>query len=188
MQTVTLLLDKELPDFTERKIEGNLRYLGRIVSLEDDVVELPDGRISAREVVRHPGAAVVLPVLDNNRIVMVWQYRYPIGAHSLELPAGKIDKGEEPAETARRELIEETGYEAEDWEPAFTMHSSVGFCDERLVLFIARGLKAKGREPVEGEFVHTVEVDIENAINMIKDGKITDSKTIAGLLWVRGNS
>ena len=177
----------ELPDFTEERLEGDVRYLGRLITVEDDMVKLPDGKIAAREVVRHPGAVVILPVLEGGEIVMVWQYRYPIGAHSLELPAGKREKGEAEAETARRELLEETGYEAASLERTLTMHSSVGFSDEKLDLFVATGLSHKGREMVEGEFIHVCPIRIDDALARISEGRVTDSKTVAGLLWAKLN-
>ncbi len=176
---------ERLPDFTERKIEGSSIYEGRIISVYSDKVRLPDGNIAQREVVRHPGAVVILPMLDSGRILMVWQYRYPIGTHSLELPAGKREKGEQPESTARRELLEETGYKAEQMERAFVMHSSVGFCDEELDLFVATGLSQVGREVEEGEFVHTCELDVEEGIALVREGRISDSKTMVGLMWAR---
>jgi len=176
---------EDLPDFTEKKLEGDMRYLGRIISVEDDVVELPDGKMSAREVVRHPGAAVILPVLDGGEIVMVWQYRYPIGRHSLEFPAGKLEKGEKSVATAGRELLEETGYVAGSLEKVMTLHSSVGFCDEELDVFLATNLRHEGSEGVDGEFVHVVKLAVEEALAAVEEGSITDSKTMASIFWLR---
>jgi len=181
------LRDEDLPDFTEKRLEGQTRYLGRIISVEDDLVELPDGKMSAREVVRHPGAVVILPVLDSGEVVMVWQYRYPIGRHSMEFPAGKLEKGEKSDATARRELLEETGYVAGSLAKAMTLHSSVGFCDEELDVFLATDLRHEGSEGIDGEFVHVVVLTLEEGIAAMREGSITDSKTVASLFWLREN-
>lgn len=171
------------PDFTERRIGREEVFNGGIIRVSVDEVSLPDGSRAKREVARHPGAAVILPLTDDEQVVLAWQFRYPLGRHLLELPAGKLEKGEEPRLTAERELLEETGYRAREWTTLFTMETSPGFCDERAFVYAARGLVYEGHPGEEGEFVSVESMPLSRALEMIQEGDITDAKTIAGLLY-----
>lgn len=148
-------------------------------------MRLPDGREASREVVLHPGAVAILPLLADGRVLLVRQYRHPIGRELLEIPAGKLDvPGESPQECAARELREETGYEAAEWKELFTFYTSPGFTNEAITLFRASGLKEVG-SPASGE-IAGIEIVAGGAIPaMIGAGEITDGKTILALLVER---
>lgn len=177
----------ELPDLTERRIDGARTYEGRIVSVDLDEVRLPDGRTARRESVRHPGAVVVVPVAEEGDLLLVWQYRYPVGKHTLELPAGKIEPGEDPKDTAARELLEETGHKAGRIRHALGMFSTPGFSDERLELYVATGLDPVGHPGEEDEFVHVCRMGLDEAVAMADRGEVEDAKTLAGLFWAHRN-
>jgi ADP-ribose pyrophosphatase len=170
-------------DYTETRVSGHLAYDGLLLKLEEDTVRLPDGQLTRREWVRHPGAVVMIALLDADTIVLERQFRYPLQRHFLELPAGKIDPGEEPLATARRELREECGYEAADWRHFATLHPCIGYSDERMEFFVARGLTRVGRQLDDGEFLEVLPMRLGDAIARIAGGEITDIKTVAGLLW-----
>ncbi len=171
-------------DFTEDMIDSRHIYDGQLLEVREDTVRLPDGRPARREYVRHPGAAIIVPILDDGTILLERQYRYPLRQHFLELPAGKIDAGEDPAATARRELLEETGYEAEEWEHLFTTYPCVGYSNERLEFYLARRLRHVGHPGEDGEFLEIVAVPMDEALAMIASGEITEAKTILGVLWI----
>jgi ADP-ribose pyrophosphatase len=171
------------PDFTENQVSSKIVYRGRLLQVLEDEVRLPDGKPARREYVRHPGAAMMVPLLDAKTVVLVRQYRYPLGRHFLEIPAGKVDPGEDPLQTARRELKEECGYEAEQWQRLATIHPCIGYSNEAIELFLARNLTHVGHAPDDGEFLEVVPVALAEALEWIRDGKITDQKTIIGLLW-----
>lgn len=170
-------------DFTETTLNSKTVYRGNLLHVLEDEVRLPDGRSARREYVRHPGAVMMLPFLDRDTVVLVRQYRYPLGRHFLEVPAGKIDHGEEPLATAQRELREECGYRAASWRHLTTLHPCIGYSDERIEFFIARDLTPAGRAPGEGEFLEVVTMPFEQALERVRSGAITDAKTVAGLLW-----
>ena len=174
------------PDFTERRITSEDIFSGGIIRVSVDTVSLPDGTSARREVARHPGAAVIVPLTDDEEVVLAWQFRYPLGRHLLELPAGKLEKGEEPQVTAARELLEETGYRAREWESLLEMETSPGFCDERAYVFVARGLVYEGHPGEAGEFVSVEKIPLTRALEMIFSGELTDAKTVAGLLYWSG--
>ena len=174
-------MNKKRPDFSERRISGEIVYKGRIISVYADKVSLPGGGEAARETARHPGAAVIVPLLDEKTVLLEWQFRYPLGRHLWELPAGKLDAGEEPRAAAARELLEETGYRARRWEHLLTAETSPGFCDERAHIYLARDLEYEGHPGEEGEFVEVEAVSLRRAEEMINNGEITDAKTIIGL-------
>ncbi|HHY40320.1 MAG TPA: NUDIX hydrolase, partial [Syntrophaceticus sp.] len=153
----------------EKGLEGRLKeklvssqeiFQGRIIKVQLDTVELPNGKIAKREVVKHPGAVVILPLTNEGEVVMVRQYRHATGEILLELPAGKRDGGEEPLECARRELEEETGYTAEQWQVICSFYTSPGFCDELLYLILAKGLVKGEACPDEGEFIDVVTIPL----------------------------
>lgn len=144
---------------------------------------LPDGREHAREVVRHPGAVVILPLLDDGRIVLVRNYRVAVDRTLVELPAGTLDPGEEPAATARRELAEETGYRAAEIEPLVSFYMSPGILDERLHAFVASGLTPGEMELDAGEQLEPFAVTWDEALKLLERGEIEDGKTIAALLY-----
>ena len=173
-----------LPDFTERRLRGETVFSGHIVRVECDVVCLPNGNEANRDVVRHPGAAAIAPMLDDRTILLEWQYRHPMGRHMWEIPAGKIDAGENALAAAKRELLEETGYRAADWTPMLTMASAIGFCDEELSIFVARGLQYEGHPGEADEFLHIEKTPLPQALKMLDDGVISDAKTIIALLWL----
>ena len=172
-------------DFTEIRVDGRLAYDGMLLKLHEDTVRLPDGKLSRREWVRHPGAVVMIPLLDEKTVILERQYRYPLQRHFLELPAGKMEPGEEPLATARRELKEECGYEAASWSHLATLHPCIGYSDERIELFVARELRGVGGQLDDGEFLEVVPMTVADALARVASGEITDVKTVAGLLWLK---
>ncbi len=169
----------------EVRVSGSTLYDGKIVRLDVDRVRLANGHEVVREVVRHPGAVVVVPVLDRGRMVLVRQYRYPVGEVLLELPAGKLDQDEDPLACAGRELAEETGYRARHWTALGSFYTTPGFTDEVLHAFVAEGLEA-GTDllPDQDEILSAVSLPIGDVLRMAQEGNLRDAKTLAGLfLW-----
>jgi ADP-ribose pyrophosphatase len=160
-------------------------YRGRLLHIKCDRVRLPDGSEATREYAVHPGAAMIIPILPDGKLLMERQYRYPIGEVMLEFPAGKLDPGEEALTTAQRELLEETGYRAAHWEWLAGVHPVISYSTERIEIFLATDL-AKERAQLEaGEFLETLALDFADAYARMKAGKITDGKTIIGLYQLR---
>ncbi|MDP2805955.1 MAG: NUDIX hydrolase [Gallionellaceae bacterium] len=168
----------------ETQIETELVYEGNFIQVHIDKVSLPDGSISSREYLKHPGAVAVIALLDNGNLIMERQFRYAPQQEFIELPAGKIDHGEDTLITAKRELLEETGYVASEWTHLSSAWPCIGYADERMEYYLARGLTHKGRQLDEGEFLEVFELSPAEAIEWIRLGKITDSKTIVGLFWM----
>lgn len=168
----------------ETQIDTALVYEGSFIQVHKDHARLQDGSISTREYIRHPGAVAILALLDNGNLIMERQYRYAPQQEFIEIPAGKIDPGEDPLRTAKRELLEETGYVAQDWIHLTTAWPCIGYADERMEYYLARGLSHQGSQLDEGEFLEVFELSLVDAINWIRQGKVTDSKTIVGLFWL----
>lgn len=171
-------------DLTETQIDTALVYEGSFIQVYKDHASMPDGSTRTREYIKHPGAVVILALRDNGNLVMERQFRYAPRQEFIELPAGKIDHGEEALLTAQRELLEETGYVAREWAHLATAYPCIGFSDERMEYFIARGLTHQARQLDEGEFLEVFELSPAEALDWIRLGKITDSKTIVGLFWL----
>ncbi|HPR39571.1 MAG TPA: NUDIX hydrolase [Oscillospiraceae bacterium] len=161
----------------EEKIASEKIFSGHILDLYVDQVRLPNGGEAVREVVRHKGAAAMLALDRDGGVYLVRQFRYPVGKALLELPAGKLEAGEEPLACAKRELLEECGLSAETWIPMGGVWSSPGFCDERLWLFAAKGLSVLGAHPDDDEFLDLVKIPLDEAIGMVLSGEIEDSKS-----------
>lgn len=170
-------------DFTEKRLKSRSVFRGRLLHVKKDEVLLPDGAAAVREYVSHPGAVVMIAFLTPQQILLERQFRYPLGRDFIELPAGKLEPDEDPLQCARRELLEETGYAAASWRHIATLHPCVGYSDERLEYFVARELTHHGSRPDDGEFLETLVLDLSQALAWVRDGRITDGKTVAGLLW-----
>lgn len=169
---------------TETFVSGEEVFSGSLLRVRRDVVRLPDGSEGVREYIRHPGAVLVLPLFDDGRVLLERQFRYPHARTFIELPAGKIDPGEAHLETAKRELLEETGYVASQWTRLGLIHTSIAYTDEAIELFLARGLEKREAKLEAGEFLELLTLPLTEAVAMVRDGRITDAKTVAGLLWV----
>lgn len=166
-------------------LKRDILYTGKVFDLIVDHVEYPSGTKGVREIAHHPGGAVVVPLFANGDVLMVRQLRYPLGKHILELPAGKLDKGEEPVHAAHRELEEETGWIAGSLRKLTSIYTTPGFCDEELHIFLARELKPSpdGHKREEGEQTMTLHtLPLGDAVKMVCNGELNDSKTIVGLL------
>lgn len=174
---------KPTRDLTEHALSSRVLHRGRMLELREDQVRLPDGRTATREYIRHPGAVVVIAVLDDGRLLLEHQWRHPLGRALIELPAGKLDPGEEPLACARRELLEETGYVAREWRELATLNPCVGYSDERLVYFLARGLTHEGARPDDGEHLEVFTAPVGQTLEWVREGRISDAKTVAGLFW-----
>jgi ADP-ribose pyrophosphatase len=148
-------------------------------------VRLPDGGSASREYVLHPGAVAVVPLLDDGRIVLERQYRHPMRQVMIELPAGKMDEGEGALVCGRRELLEETGYVAREWAYAFTLYPTVAYSDEAIEVWFARGLEHRGAQLDHGEFLDVFTATPAEFLEWCRDGRITDSKTLAAALWIQ---
>jgi len=166
----------------EHVLDEQTVFDGRIFSVDRLRVELPDGRDALRDVVRHPGAVAVVALTDDGRICLVRQYRAALDRVTVEVPAGKLDPGEDPLECARRELAEETGMVAERMAYLTTISSSVGFCDELIHIYMATGLSFAASSPDADEFINVDLVDLSELIDAVLDGRIEDSKTVVGAL------
>ncbi len=169
-------------NYREETIETRQIYKGNIINVESLTVTLPDGRTATRDKISHPGASVVIPMGSENELYMVRQFRKPIEKVTLEIPAGKLDAGEDPMECAVRELREETGLVAEKVEHVISIHSTPGFCDEVLHMYLATGLKEGPAAADEDEFITTEKIPVVKLVDMILNGEITDAKTIIGVL------
>jgi ADP-ribose pyrophosphatase len=170
-------------DFTETRIASEPVFDGKLLHVRRDRVRLPDGNEAVREYVLHPGAAVMIAVTDANELVFERQFRYPLARDFYELPAGKIDPGEDPLDTARRELAEETGYVASQWRHLGVIHPSFGYTNERIEIFLARGLRPVEARLDDEEFLEVFTLPLDTAIEWIRTGAITDTKTIGALFW-----
>lgn len=171
----------------EKTLHSKEIFSGKIITVELQDVELPNGKQAKREIVKHPGAVAVIALTNENRIVMVEQYRKALEKIIVEIPAGKLEKGEEPASCARRELEEETGYVCESLEPLLSFYTSPGFADEIVHVFLAKGLTKKENPAAmdEDEFVNLKELTLEEAIQYVKEQKIYDAKTIYGVQYLQ---
>jgi ADP-ribose pyrophosphatase len=168
-----------------KHLKHEVLYRGKIFDLIVDEIEYPSGNLGKREIAHHPGGSVTVPLLDDGRVVLVKQLRYPLGEHILELPAGKLGPGEDPAVCAARELTEETGWVAGNLTRLTSMYTTPGFCDEVLHIFLATNLheSPEGHRREEGEFSMTVHlIPLTEAVAMIDRGEIRDGKSIVGLL------
>jgi ADP-ribose pyrophosphatase len=171
-------------DLTEHFVSGEQVFDGELLKVYRDQVRLPDGSTGGREYIRHPGAVAIVPLFDDGRLLLERQFRYPHRREFIEVPAGKVDPGEPQLETAKRELLEETGYVAGEWRRLGVIHTAIAYTDEGIELFSARKLTLQKRRLDEGEFLETLVIPFAEAIAMIRDGRITDAKTVAALLWV----
>ncbi|WP_313953554.1 NUDIX hydrolase [Accumulibacter sp.] len=174
----------DYPHLREEELESTQVFRGKLLDVRLDRVRLPDGADCLREYVRHQGAVVVIAQLDDGQLLFVRQHRYPLRRTILELPAGKIDAGEEIIDTATRELLEETGHQAAEWRYLGVMHPCVGYSDERIEIFLARGVRREAEPNLDsGEFLDVLSLSLEEALAAVKSGEITDAKTITGLFW-----
>ncbi len=170
-------------DFTENTHSSQLVYEGGLLKIRRDEVKLPDGGQAWREYVVHPGAVMILAFVDDETILLERQFRYPKHRHFIELPAGKLEKDEPPLSTAKRELIEECGFEAGEWWKIVTLDPCIGYSTEVIEVFGARNLRHVGAKLDVGEHLESFEVKIAEALEWVRDGIITDTKTTLGLLW-----
>ena len=172
----------------EHLIERQELFRGRFLHAFRDTVRLPDGGEATREYVVHPGGVVVVPLLQGPdgqlRIVLERQYRYPVGQVMVELPAGKLDAGEDPLRCGQRELLEETGYQASEWARAGQMHLAIAYSTEVIHIYFARGLSLGERQLDQGEFLDVFSATPEELMTWCREGAVTDAKTLSCMVWV----
>lgn len=169
-------------DYTEETLRHVSTYQGIIVDVETDMVRLSNDVVTMREVVRHPGGVCVAAVDEDGAIALVRQFRYPFRDHLWELPAGKLEPGEDPFPAARRELSEETGLEADTWTPLGSLYTSPGFSTETLYLYLATGLRQGAAHPDPNEFLDVARVPLPDLLARIEADEIHDAKTVVGAL------
>ncbi|MBX9677084.1 MAG: NUDIX hydrolase [Methylotenera sp.] len=170
-------------DLTEHLISSETIASGGMLTVKRDQVRLPNGHTSQREYVTHPGAVVVVPILTNGNVILERQFRYPLHQVFIELPAGKIDVGEEILITGQRELLEETGFSAAEWVKLGHQHPCIGYSNEIIHMYLARGLSAGEHQRDADESLEVFDLPFEDCMNMIQRGEITDGKTIVALFF-----
>ena len=168
----------------ETTIRSERVFDGVFLHVDRDTVRLPNGNETAREYILHPGAVMMIPMLDDGRIVMERQWRHPLGRVFIEFPAGKIDAGEEPLRTCERELREETGYSADRFTHLATINNAISYSDEHIEIYLAEGLRAGERKLDDEEFLDVLAVTTTQVLDWVRDGTITDVKTIIGAFWL----
>jgi len=174
-----------MSDLKETRIASEQKFSGRLIDLYLDQVELPNGQTSSREWIDHPGAVCLIPVLPDDKICLIRQFRYGPGEEFIEIPAGKLDSGEAPLDCAYRELEEETGYRANKLTFLTNIHPAIGFSNEKMWMYLAEDLEKYENKLDQDEFLELLPTPLEKALDWIWSGKITDVKTIIGLLWAK---
>ncbi len=173
--------------------DGNLRELtkdstlvldGHFLKVKRDTVILPDGKETTREYILHPGAVVIIPLMNDGRVLVERQFRYPLNKVFIEFPAGKLEYGEDLLTCAKRELEEETGCAAQNWVHLTTIHNAIAYANERIEIFLAREITEGQRHLDDGEFLETFYATPEELSQWVREGKITDVKTIIGIFWL----
>ena len=170
-------------ELREIKISTETIFKGKLLHVVRDEVKLPNGKTSVREGIKHPGAVVVIPFLNADTLIMERQYRYYPDEIFYELPAGKTDPGEDFLTTGKRELLEETGYEAGTWTFISHLHPAIGYADEKMAIYAARDLSMRQIDRDEDEFLEIIKMPLAQAMEMLRRGEITDAKTMVGLFW-----
>ena len=170
-------------DLREYKISSENVYKGSFLDIRKDRVTLPNGNTSTREWIKHPGAACIIPVMSDSTIALIKQYRYPVQSEMIELPAGKLDPGEDPEKCASRELDEEIGYSAGKLMLICNIHPAIGFASAVMWIYLAEDLTKSEKNTDHDEFVELLPTDLNVAVQMVWNGQITDVKTIIGILW-----
>ena len=178
-------LDADTAHLRETPVEPAQAWHGAFLDVRRDLISLPDGSTTHREYIVHPGAVMVVPILDDGRLVVERQWRYPIGQAMLEFPAGKLERGEPALSCAVRELEEETGYRAAEWARAGILHNAIAYSTEGIEVWFARGLQAGPRRLDAGEFLDVADAGIEELEVAARQGTLTDAKTLIGLLWLQ---
>ena len=169
----------------ESMITTEVVYKGDFLDVRRDEVLLPNGETGTREWINHPGAVVIIPILPNGEIALIKQFRYAAESEFIELPAGKLDKGEEPKACALRELEEEVGYKAGKMEFIANIHPAIGFANEIMSIYLAENLEKTNYNRDKDEFIDLIPTNMEEALNLVWENKITDVKSIIGLLWLK---
>jgi len=170
---------------TERKTDSQELFKGHFLHAFRDTVALPNGKQTTREYVIHSGAVMIIPLLDDGRLVLERQFRYPVGRVMIEFPAGKLDPGEDSLACAQRELLEETGYSAGEWARAGVLHPVISYSTEFIDIWFARGLVLGERQLDDGEFLEVITASPVELLAWCRDGRVTDAKTLTGALWVQ---
>lgn len=170
------------PSLQEIPLSSESVFDGILLKVHRDSVRLPDGSHGIREYIRHPGAVLIVAQRPDGRVLVVRQFRYALGRSVLEMPAGRIEPGEDLETCARRELVEETGFEARNWQHLGTIHPCLGYSDERIEIFLARELTEVGARPDEDEFLQILSMDLWALEEAVRAGEITDAKTLCALL------
>ena len=165
-------------------VDSRVAYRGEFLTVYKDRVRSPDGHLGVREFVRHPGAVMVIPLLDSGEVVLERQFRHPLNRTFVEFPAGKIDPGESLQACAERELLEETGYRARRWDHLGGLHNAIGYSDERIDIYLARGLAHVGTDGEAGEVIEVFTWPLTELLARVDAGEITDVKTIIGAYWL----
>jgi ADP-ribose pyrophosphatase len=182
--TILQLDAKRNRHLAETLVDTKLVYQGNFLQVQKDTVCLPDGKHVSREFIKHPGAVVILPLFDDGTVLLERQFRYPLNQVFLEFPAGKIDPNEESLLCAKRELQEETGFTATNWQFLCRIHNAIAYSDEHLDIYVARGLIAGEAKLDDEEFLETFVASVEDVMGWVKSGTITDVKTVIGAFWL----
>lgn len=161
-------------------------FKGRVIRLVDRDLVLPNGRQTTFSVVEHPGAVAIIPIFENGDVVLLKQFRPSIGEEIYEIPAGTLEEGESPLATAKREIVEETGYKARKWEKIAEFYTAPGFCTELMHVFVAKGLSPASAEGDADEILKPIRMSFPKALEMVRKRKVRDAKSIAGLLIYHG--
>lgn len=172
-------------NLAETRIESQTLFEGGFLKARRDTVRLPDGEVSSREYIVHPGAVVIIPLLDDDHVLLERQFRYPVGQVMTEFPAGKLDPGEDPLACARRELLEETGYTARQWACAGKLHLAIAYSTEVIHIFFARDLVAGHQQLDKDEFLEVHSLPVNELLEACRSGAVTDAKTLSCMLWLQ---
>ena len=182
---MALLPELQPAHLKETTLSSEAVYQGDFLHIRRDSVRLPDGTHATREYVVHPGAVMIVPLLEDGRVVVERQYRYPLHRAMIEFPAGKLDPGESVLACAKRELAEETGYRADEWARAGVLHPVISYATEFIDIWFARGLRSGPQRLDQGELLDVLAVTPAELMQACRDGELTDAKTLTGLLWLQ---